>query len=107
MKRWFNAFRLRTLPVAFSCIITGNGLSLAVGKFSTIVFVLALITTVLLQILSNLANDYGDFTKGVDNEDRVGPLRSLQSGLINKKEMIRAMWIISFLFYGLQEVGLL
>ena len=97
MLRWFNAFRLRTLPVAFSCIITGNGLALAEGKFSALVFVLALMTTVLLQILSNLANDYGDYTKGVDNDDRVGPSRSLQSGLINKKEMIHAMWIVSFL----------
>ena len=97
MLRWFNAFRLRTLPVAFSCIITGNGLALAEGKFSALVFVLALMTTVLLQILSNLANDYGDYTKGVDNDDRVGPLRSLQSGLINKKEMIHAMWVVSFL----------
>ena len=97
MLRWFNAFRLRTLPVAFSCIITGNGLALAEGKFSALVFVLALMTTVLLQILSNLANDYGDYTKGVDNDDRVGPLRSLQSGLINKKEMIHAIWVVSFL----------
>jgi 1,4-dihydroxy-2-naphthoate octaprenyltransferase len=83
--------------VAFSCIITGNGLALAEGKFSALVFVLALMTTVLLQILSNLANDYGDYTKGVDNDDRVGPSRSLQSGLINKKEMIHAMWVVSFL----------
>ena len=97
MLRWFNAFRLRTLPVAFSCIITGNGLALGEGKFSVLVFVLALMTTVLLQILSNLANDYGDYTKGVDNDDRVGPSRSLQSGLINKKEMIHAMWVVSFL----------
>ena len=97
MLRWFNAFRLRTLPVAFSCIITGNGLAMGEGKFSALVFVLALMTTVFLQILSNLANDYGDYTKGVDNDDRVGPLRSLQSGLINKKEMIHAMWIVSFL----------
>ncbi|MFL2997612.1 MAG: 1,4-dihydroxy-2-naphthoate octaprenyltransferase [Candidatus Neomarinimicrobiota bacterium] len=97
MLRWFNAFRLRTLPVAFSCIITGNGLALGEGKFSALVFVLALMTTVFLQILSNLANDYGDYTKGVDNDDRIGPLRSLQSGLINKKEMIHAMWVVSFL----------
>ncbi len=83
--------------MAFSCIITGNGLALAEGKFSALVFVLALMTTVFLQILSNLANDYGDYTKGVDNDDRIGPLRSLQSGLINKKEMVHAMWVVSFL----------
>jgi 1,4-dihydroxy-2-naphthoate octaprenyltransferase len=97
MLKWFSAFRLRTLPVAFSCIITGNGLALAENQFNSLIFVLSLITTIFLQILSNLANDYGDYTRGVDNDDRVGPLRSLQSGLINKKEMILAMWIVSAL----------
>ena len=53
------------------------------------VFVLALITTLFLLILSNLANDYGDFVKGTDNKNRVGPERTLQSGLITKDEMVK------------------
>src|SRR5690606_35983994 len=52
-----------------------------------VIFSLALGTTLGLQILSNFANDYGDGIKGTDNENRVGPPRALQSGLLTKKEM--------------------
>ena len=95
--KWINAFRLRTLPLAFSCIIMGSGLAFGDDQFNLMVFVLALITTLFLQILSNLANDYGDFVKGTDNKNRVGPERTLQSGLITKDEMVKAMWIITLL----------
>ncbi|MDP6628145.1 MAG: 1,4-dihydroxy-2-naphthoate polyprenyltransferase [Candidatus Marinimicrobia bacterium] len=97
IKNWIYAFRLRTLPLAFSCIIMGSGLAMADGQFNSTVFVLALVTTLFLQILSNLANDYGDFVKGTDNDDRVGPDRTMQSGLITKDEMIKAMWMIALL----------
>ena len=95
--KWINAFQLRTLPLAFSCIIMGSGLAMANGQFNITVFMLALVTTLFLQILSNLANDYGDFVKGTDNVERVGPDRTMQSGLINKDEMIKAMWVIALL----------
>ncbi len=97
MNKWINAFRLRTLPLAFSCIIMGSGLAMADGRFNLTVFILALITTLFLQILSNLANDYGDFVKGTDNDERVGPDRTLQLGLITKSKMIKSMWIVSIL----------
>jgi 1,4-dihydroxy-2-naphthoate octaprenyltransferase len=97
IKTWLSAFRLRTLPLAFSCIIMGSGLAYADDQFNLTVFVLALVTTLFLQILSNLANDFGDFVKGTDNDERVGPDRTLQSGLITKSEMINAMWIIAIL----------
>ena len=51
----------------------------------------AAITAVLLQILSNLANDYGDFKKGTDSAKRVGPQREMQSGAITEKEMKRGL----------------
>ena len=95
IKNWINAFRLRTLPLAFSCIIMGSGLALADGQFSTTILGLSLITTLFLQILSNLANDFGDFVKGTDNTDRVGPERTMQAGLISKEEMVKAIWIVS------------
>ena len=97
IKTWLSAFRLRTLPLAFSCIIMGSGLAYAADQFNLTIFVLALITTLFLQILSNLANDYGDFIKGTDNDERVGPDRTLQSGLITKVKMIKAMWVIALL----------
>ncbi len=97
MNKWIKAFRLRTLPLAFSCIIMGSGLAAADGQLNGLVFGLALITTLFLQILSNLANDYGDFVKGTDNTNRVGPDRTLQAGLITKKQIVKAMWVISLL----------
>ena len=95
MNNWIKAFRLRTLPLAFSCIIMGSGLAYADGGFNLTVFGLALVTTLFLQILSNLANDYGDFVKGTDNEERVGPDRTMQSGLITKSEMVKIMCLIA------------
>jgi len=97
MNKWINAFRLRTLPLAFSCIIMGSGLAYADGRFNLTVFILALVTTLFLQILSNLANDFGDFVKGTDNEERVGPDRTMQARLITKDEMIKAIWVIALL----------
>ncbi len=97
MKKWIKAFRLRTLPLAFSCVIMGSGLARYDNQLNWLVFSLALITTLFLQILSNLANDYGDYTKGTDDENRIGPDRTMQSGLISKSEMITGMWIIILL----------
>jgi 1,4-dihydroxy-2-naphthoate octaprenyltransferase len=84
---WVNAARLRTLPLSISGILVGTVLAAAQGYFNIAVFSLALGTTLGLQILSNFANDYGDGMKGTDNEDRVGPARALQSGLISPKGM--------------------
>ena len=107
IKTWLSAFRLRTLPLSFSCIIMGSGLAYAADQFNLTVFVLALVTTLFLQILSNLANDYGDFVKGTDNEERVGPDRTMQSGLITKNEMMKANFGSSIrikLFYVIEGV---
>ncbi|MFM7024254.1 MAG: 1,4-dihydroxy-2-naphthoate polyprenyltransferase [Flavobacteriales bacterium] len=91
LKHWLKAFRLRTLPLALSCIILGSTLAMADGFFSTSVFVLAVITTIFLQILSNLSNDYGDSVHGADNAERVGPARTVQSGAITRQQMKKAM----------------
>jgi 1,4-dihydroxy-2-naphthoate polyprenyltransferase len=90
---WIKAFRLRTLPLALSSAILGSFLALASGQFSWLVFILASLTTLFLQILSNLANDYGDFVHGVDNENRVGPVRITQHGLVSPGSM-KAMIIV-------------
>ena len=66
-------------------------------EFNYIIPILALITTLGFQVLSNFANDYGDGVKGTDNEDRIGPMRALQSGIISPKEMKRAMVITAIL----------
>lgn len=82
--------RLRTLPLAVSGILMGSALSDLSGVEShKMITILALLTAIFLQILSNLANDYGDFTKGTDNENRVGNMRALQSGNITPQAMLR------------------
>ncbi len=97
INKWLKAFRLRTLPLAFSSVLTGTAVAVDIGFFDWVVFTLALITTLFLQILSNLANDYGDAQKGTDNENRVGPERSIQSGAINKLQMKKAIFVFIFL----------
>ncbi|MFA6404360.1 MAG: 1,4-dihydroxy-2-naphthoate octaprenyltransferase [Salinivirgaceae bacterium] len=99
LKAWIHAARLRTLPLSVAGIILGSLIAYSEGKFHIDVFVLALVTTLLLQILSNLANDYGDFTHGTDNENRVGPERAVQSGIISAKEMKRAIYIVGLLAF--------
>lgn len=100
LKAWIHAARLRTLPLSVAGILLGSMIAFADHQFSWSVFILALITTLLLQILSNLANDYGDFTHGTDNENRVGPQRAVQSGVISPKEMKRAIYFTGFLAFA-------
>lgn len=101
LKAWVHAARLRTLPLALSGILLASLIAFHQGQFHWDVFSLAIITTLLLQILSNLANDYGDFSHGTDNENRVGPERAVQSGIISPKEMKRAIYFIGLLaFHG-------
>ncbi|NPD46760.1 MULTISPECIES: 1,4-dihydroxy-2-naphthoate polyprenyltransferase [unclassified Lentimicrobium] len=92
---WLNAFRLRTLPLALASILMGIAASEMHGVFNLDVSIFAIITTLFLQILSNLANDYGDGIKGTDNENRLGPKRTIQSGLISIEEMRNAIIVFS------------
>ena len=56
-RAWISAFRLHTLPLALCCILLGNAIALAEGKFNIIIFLLGFLTAILLQVLSNVAND--------------------------------------------------
>ncbi|KQB41897.1 1,4-dihydroxy-2-naphthoate octaprenyltransferase [Flavobacterium daejeonense] len=108
MKHWIEAARLRTLPLSVSGIIVGSMYALAhptdeiltpTEVFNWRLFGFAILTTLGLQILSNFANDYGDGMKGTDNEDRIGPKRAIQSGVITPAAMKRAIIITSFLTF--------
>ena len=96
-KAWIHAFRLRTLPLALSSIILGSLLAASHQSFNTRIFILAILTTLFLQILSNLANDLGDSISGADNENRVGPERAVQSGIISKSEMKGMLYVFIIL----------
>jgi len=94
---WLSAFRLRTLPLALASISMGSFLAAYEGSFEWSVFGLAAFTTILLQILSNLSNDYGDTIHGADHAQREGPSRAVQSGAISTKAMRMAIIIFAIL----------
>ena len=103
-KTWIKAARPRTVLLSFSGVLLGGflaidqlrSLSLSKGRaYLTILF--CALTAIMLQILSNLANDYGDFKKGTDGAKRVGPQREMQSGSITEKEMKRGLAITAVL----------
>ena len=87
IRAWISAMRLRTLPLSIAGIITGTAMAYKVGNFDMSIFTLAILTTLGFQILSNFANDYGDGVKGTDNEERIGPKRAMQSGILSEKEL--------------------
>ena len=99
MKKWLNAFRLKTLPLAFSSIIMGAAVSYDQKYFNWLILALAILTSTFLQILSNLANDYGDAISGVDNENRLGPIRAIQSGQVTVQQMKIAVILFSLLSF--------
>jgi 1,4-dihydroxy-2-naphthoate octaprenyltransferase len=93
-KSWIKAARLRTLPLAMSGILMGAALSYFDRGFQVKVTVLAIVTALFIQIFSNFANDYGDSQKGTDNQHRVGPKRTVQSGEISPKQMKVGMVVL-------------
>ncbi|WP_215222838.1 1,4-dihydroxy-2-naphthoate polyprenyltransferase [Echinicola shivajiensis] len=96
---WLHAIRLRTLPLALASILMASFIAWSHELFKWDVFLLAALTTTLLQILSNLANDYGDSVHGADSDDREGPIRAVQSGIIQPKEMKQAMILFGVLSF--------
>lgn len=103
---WLNAARPRTLPLALACIIMGTGLALADGLADWLVALFSVITAILLQILSNLANDYGDSMHGADHVERKGPRRAVQSGLVTAAAMRQAI-VVTVVLAVLSGVALL
>ncbi|WP_330441711.1 1,4-dihydroxy-2-naphthoate octaprenyltransferase [Flavobacterium sp. C4GT6] len=99
-KAWFEAARLRTLPLSVSGILVGSFYAFSQGMVNWSIFGFAMLTTLGLQVLSNFANDYGDGVKGTDNENRVGPQRAIQSGAITIKAMKKGIIVTSLLTLG-------
>ncbi len=98
-KNWIEAFRLRTLPLAFACIGMGGIIAASQQKFDALIFSLTLCTAFLLQILSNIANDYGDSINGADSDKRVGPSRAVQTGKISAQSMKNAIVLFSIVSF--------
>jgi 1,4-dihydroxy-2-naphthoate octaprenyltransferase len=97
LKSWIKAARLRTLPLAVSGILMGAALSLLDGGLNGRVTILAIATALFIQIFSNFANDYGDFQKGTDNDNRIGPRRTVQGGEITPSQMKVGMTVLALI----------
>lgn len=93
---WIKAARLRTLPLATAGAVTGNLMAMVeTGKLDKPTFVLSILTAIFLQVLSNYANDYGDFINGADTDERTD--RVMASGLITEQKMRNALTILILL----------
>ena len=88
---WLLAARPRTLPAAIAPVMLGSATAVADKSFMWLPAVAALMVALLLQIGVNLANDYFDYLKGIDTQDRLGPPRVTQSGLIPAKQVKAGM----------------
>ena len=92
---WFLAIRPKTLPASISPVFIGTAMAAGDGIHHLPTAFLCLLGALLVQIGTNLTNDYFDFKKGIDTKDRVGPLRVTQAGLIAPWQMITAI-ILTF-----------
>jgi 1,4-dihydroxy-2-naphthoate octaprenyltransferase len=95
LKIWLQAIRPKTLPAAISPVMIGTAMAGGDGVYNIFYAAICLITAVIIQIGTNLANDYFDFIKGADTSDRVGPTRATSAGLISPNAI---KWAFIFCF---------
>ena len=97
MGAWLLAARPRTLPAAVAPVLVGTAMAIADKHFAWLPATAAFVVALLLQIGVNLANDYFDYVKGIDTQDRLGPPRVTQSGLIPAKQVKTGMLVVIIL----------
>ena len=90
---WISAFRIHTLPLAISGVLVGTFCAMKTYEIDFLTFLLTLITAIFLQILSNLANDFGDAASGVDSSNRKGPKRMVHAKKITINAMKKSLFI--------------
>ncbi len=100
LKAWIMAMRLRTLPVALAPVLVGTAVAYDEGRFSAGPALAALLGALLLQIISNFANDVFDFESGADNAARIGPPRATQQGLLTPSQMKQGIAVVIALAIG-------
>ena len=91
---WLLAIRLRTLPVALAPVVVGTAVAFSAGQARFLPALAAGLGALGLQVVSNLANDLFDFESGADGEDRIGPARASQLGLLNSTQMWTGMAVV-------------
>ena len=94
MNPWILASRPKTLPAAISPVLLGLALAYHNSQFNLFVGSLTMVASVLIQIGTNFANDAYDFLSGVDDDNRIGPKRATNSGLLSVKNVLKKMWLV-------------
>lgn len=94
MNRWVIASRPKTMTAAIAPVLLGSALAYYESAFDIITFLFILVSACLIQLGTNFTNDLFDYIKGTDNNDRLGPKRAMQAGLISKSEMKKAIFIV-------------
>lgn len=109
LQLWLMAIRPKTLPAAAGPVIVGTAVALYDGTFVLLPAMAAFLVALLLQIAVNLANDYFDAKNAIDSEERLGPVRVTQSGLIPaahvKTGMVLCLVAAALVFCYLAAVG--
>jgi 1,4-dihydroxy-2-naphthoate octaprenyltransferase len=93
LRIWLMAARIRTLPAAIAPVLVGTALAGAGGIFRAGPFAAAMLGSILIQIGTNLANDYSDARRGADSEDRLGPVRVTAGGLVPPRQVLIATYV--------------
>jgi 1,4-dihydroxy-2-naphthoate octaprenyltransferase len=92
-QRWMLAIRPKTLPAAAAPVILGWSIAYTTGRFHFIPAIAALVSAIMIQIGTNLVNDVVDFAKGADTEERTGPTRVTQTGLLTSRQVWGGVWV--------------
>ncbi len=94
LRLWLMAARPRTLPAAIAPVLVGTAAAYYLAQdIRWLAFAAAMLGSILIQIGTNLANDYSDAKRGADTADRLGPVRVTSAGLIAPRRVLHATWV--------------